>query len=128
MRKDYPVNPCPKPRMTRRDKWAKRTCVLKYRAFKDEVRLRKITLPPAGAHVTFVVPMPASWSKNRRAAMLGKPHKQRPDVDNFGKALFDAIYDDDSGVYDIRLSKVWGDTGGIIINIDHTPEVIHAWA
>ena len=41
----YPITPVPKPRMTRRDRWAKRPCVLRYWAFKDEVRLRRVSLP-----------------------------------------------------------------------------------
>ena len=34
----YKIKPVPKPRMTQRDAWDKRPCVLRYRAFKDEVR------------------------------------------------------------------------------------------
>ena len=36
---EYPIIPLGKPRMTQRDKWAKRPAVLRYRAFKDECRL-----------------------------------------------------------------------------------------
>lgn len=32
-----PGNPCPKPRMTRRDKWMQRPCVMKYRKFCTDV-------------------------------------------------------------------------------------------
>jgi hypothetical protein len=60
----YDIEPIGKPRMTRSDKWKKRPEVMRYRAFCDEVRLRKLTMPESGAHVTFVLPMPASWSKN----------------------------------------------------------------
>ena len=32
--------------------------------------------------VSFIMPMPKSWSKKKRAAMDGKPHTARPDIDN----------------------------------------------
>lgn len=60
---EYPMTPVGKPRMTRADKWKKRPEVLCYRAFWDEVRLQCVELPESGSHVTFILPMPASWSK-----------------------------------------------------------------
>jgi len=59
--------------------------------------------------------MPGSWSKKKRALMDGKPHMQKPDWDNLGKAISDAIYKDDSGIYDIWITKFWGFEGKIII-------------
>lgn len=111
----YDITPMGKPRQTQRDRWAKRPAVLRYRAFCDEVRLRGVDLPQGGAHVTFVLPMPASWTKRKRAEMDGQSHQQKPDWDNLAKALCDAIYDDDSGIHDIRVSKIWGETGQIIV-------------
>ncbi len=63
--KIYDITPIGKPRMTRADKWKQRPEVIRYRAFCDEARLRKIHLPDSGAHVTFVMPMPQSWSQKR---------------------------------------------------------------
>lgn len=111
----YPIIPCPKPRMTRSDKWNRRAPVLRYRAFCDEVRLYKVQLPAAGAHVVFVIPMPSSWSAKKRQAMNGKPHQQKPDKDNLEKALLDALFDDDSHIWDSRVSKIWGEEGAIVI-------------
>ncbi|HBL6924151.1 TPA: RusA family crossover junction endodeoxyribonuclease [Citrobacter koseri] len=111
----YDITPLGKPRMTQRDKWQKRPPVLRYRAFCDEVRLNKVSLPESGYHVTFILPMPASWSRKRRAEMSGKPHQQKPDKDNLEKALLDAIFDDDSRVWDGRVTKIWGEKGQIII-------------
>ncbi len=122
MRKVYPVDPCPKPRMTRRDKWSKRPCVMRYRAFCDEVRIRGVKLPDHGASIQFVIPMPKSWSAKKRAAMLGQPHTSTPDLDNYLKALSDAVHQDDSHIWHYAgLSKVWGETGGIIIQINGDP-------
>ena len=113
--KTYPITPVPKPRMTQRDKWAKRPSVLRYRAFCDEVRLRHVSVEEHGTQVTFVLPMPKSWSKKKRKEMNDKPHKQTPDLDNLCKALLDAIFTDDSHISSIVLFKVWGETGGIRI-------------
>lgn len=113
--KTYEINPVPKPRMTRSDKWKQRKCVLEYRAYKDEVRLKRVDLPEAGGHVTFVLPMPKSWTEKKKSQMCGEPHQQKPDVDNLTKALLDALHKDDSHVWDIRATKVWGLTGKILI-------------
>ena len=101
--------------MTQSDKWKKRQLVMKYRAFADEVRLRGVSVPESGSHVTFVLPMPKSWSKKKRVEMDGKPHQQVPDADNLGKAILDSIYKDDCHIWDIRFTKIWGKTGQIII-------------
>jgi len=112
---NYPIIPVAKPRMTRADKWRKRPATAKYWHFVDLCRLNRVILPCFGAHVTFILPMPASWSKKKRAIMDGKPHMQKPDWDNLGKAISDAIYKDDSGIYDIHITKQWGYEGKIII-------------
>lgn len=111
----YQVTPVAKPRQTRSDKWKQRPAVMKYRAFCDQCRLLGIEVPESGAHVTFHIPMPKSWSKKRRAEMLGQPHQQRPDTDNLAKALLDAVLPEDSGVWDIRTTKRWAETGSIEI-------------
>ncbi|EBY2674466.1 RusA family crossover junction endodeoxyribonuclease [Salmonella enterica subsp. enterica serovar Brandenburg] len=111
----YEITPIGKPRMTRSDKWKKRPAVMRYRAFCDEVRLNKVSLPESGYHVTFIIPMPASWSRKRRAEMNGNAHQQKPDKDNLEKALLDAIFDDDSRVWDGRVTKIWGEKGQIVI-------------
>jgi Holliday junction resolvase RusA-like endonuclease len=111
----YPIVPMGKPRMTRADKWKKRPEVMRYRAFCDEVRLRGVALPESGAHVTFVLPMPASWSKKKRQQHNGQPHQAKPDCDNMLKALMDALYEDDAHIWDCRITKVWGEIGQIII-------------
>ncbi|MND15687.1 hypothetical protein D3C80_59160 [compost metagenome] len=69
--KIYDITPIGKPRMTRVDKWKQRSAVMRYRAFCDEARLRKIHLSESGAHITFVMPMPQSWSQKKRAQHAG---------------------------------------------------------
>lgn len=115
--KVYPVTPVAKPRMTQRDRWAKRPVVMRYWKYCDNVRELGCHVPEHGGHITFNVPMPKSWSKKKRQAMLGKPHQQRPDIDNFEKGLLDALYEDDSCVWDIRSTKRWAETGSIEIKL-----------
>ena len=114
---EYRITPIGKPRMTRADRWKQREPVLRYRAFCDEARLNEIQVPESGAHVTFVMPMPQSWSMKKRASMTGTAHQQKPDIDNLTKSLLDALFDDDSHIWDIRASKVWGEEGKIIIEV-----------
>ena len=121
------IPPCSKPRMTQRDRWKKRQCVLDFFAFRDRIKqeVNKIdTLlikePPFdwdNLTVIFLVPMPKSWSKKKKALMAGKPMQQRPDLDNYLKGLFDATHEEDSSIWKVTASKIWTDcTGKIIIN------------
>ena len=54
-------------------------------------------------------------SQKKRAQLNGQAHQQKPDKDNLEKALLDAIFDDDSRVWDGRVTKLWGEKGQIII-------------
>lgn len=103
---------CAAPRQSRRDKWAPSPQVLKYRAFKDLLNLRKpedLPLSPDALHIFVTVAVPASWSVKRKAAMLGQPHRQKPDSDNLLKAVADGLYPDgDQGIWDEAVTKHWG--------------------
>lgn len=114
---EFDITPVPKPRMTQRDKWQKRPAVMRYRAFCDEARLRRIALPESGAEIVFQMPMPKSWSGAKRHRMDGQPHQQKPDVDNLLKALMDALFDDDCKVWSVAVSKVWGESGKITVRL-----------
>ena len=111
----YPITPVPKPRQTRADVWKQRPCVMRYRAFADEVRLRGVKLNPYGDSVIFHMPMPKSWSKAKKERMNTTGHQQKPDWDNLAKALCDAIYSDDSHIWNIRVTKQWAYEGSIEI-------------
>ena len=99
--------------MVHSDRWKKRPAVLRYFAFKDELKtLVKGSLEPT-FEVTFYLPMPKSWNQVKRKAMNGLPHQQRPDVDNLCKAFMDALCEEDSHVYRVTMSKYWAQTGSI---------------
>jgi len=111
------IEPIAKPRMTRSDKWRKRACVLKYRTFADEVRRRArgLNIGLESVELVFTVAMPASWCRRKKAEFCGMPHQSKPDLDNMVKAFFDALLEDDSGVWRIAARKVWGEAGSIEI-------------
>ena len=113
----FRVLPVAKPRMTARDRWKKRPCVLRYHAFKDEIKLilsQTGYKPGPRVRLLFFVPMPASWSAKKKAAMKRTPHMRRPDIDNYIKGVLDAVYADDSGVWQIEALKYWGEEPAIV--------------
>ena len=113
------ITPYPAPRQVQSDKWRPSKPVLKYRAFKDELRL-KILVLPVPFLIKFVMPMPPSWSEKKRRANDGQPHTQKPDLDNLIKAVMDALLLDDSHVHAFTASKIWGYKG--LIMIDSYPQ------
>lgn len=110
------MKPCPAPRQTRGDTYKPRPAVLRYRAFRDEVRIRHVQVPQPYYHVLFVISMPRTWSKAQKDQHRGMPHQAKPDKDNLEKALLDSIFGDDQHIWDGRASKVWGDTDLIAIS------------
>ena len=117
--------PMGKPRMTRRDRWAKRPCVEAYWVFKDALRASVLPLEGDIFGVSWwaYLPMPKSWSKKKKIAMSGKPHRQTPDLDNIYKAILDALFEDDSRVYLGHMAKYWEDVQGPRIELKFHVEV-----
>ena len=106
------IDPVAKPRMTQRDKWQKRQCVVRYREFCDRLRAEGLVLPESYS-VTFWIPMPKSWSNKKKARHSDQPHQQKPDLDNLIKAIQDAVCEDDSYVWNVCARKVWAYRGAI---------------
>lgn len=104
-------DPIGAPRMTRRDRWAKRPCVLRYFAWRDRAKKAAGELPPVESitHVELIAYFspPSSWSRKRKAAAIGKPHRQKPDIDNVTKCLLDSVFPEDCGIHSISATKVW---------------------
>jgi Holliday junction resolvase RusA-like endonuclease len=110
------IEPNTKPRMTVSDKWKKRPCVLQYRAFCDELRLKTGNFQLSSSFkIVFFLSMPKSWSKKKRDLMRGQPHQETPDLDNLLKAVNDALLEQDKVIFQIDASKWWADEGKIII-------------
>lgn len=109
-----PGPPCPKPRMTQRDKWARRPAVLRYRAWADLARAsapKDLPARPTDVALTYFLPMPASWGARKRREHAGQPHAGKPDLDNLIKSL-DALWADDSSISSLSASKRWEDAHG----------------
>ena len=113
-----PIDPCPAPRQSRRDAWDPSPMVRRYREWKDKMRpLCEAAGWKLGdeLRVEFHIAMPKSWSNKRKDAMVGKPHQQKPDVDNFSKAVMDFGGQDDGHVHTLHASKFWAEDGEIVI-------------
>lgn len=117
-RKIFIINPVPKPRMTQSDRWKKRPCTQRYWEYKDEIRkqMKDWIMPESGYHMIFHIPVPQSWSKKKKAEMIGRPHQQKPDKDNLEKAFLDSIFEEDCHIWDGRVTKIWGEVGMIIVD------------
>ena len=76
---------------------------------------------PVSLSVVFTYPWRKSEPKKRRA--LGTlPMPVRPDADNLMKLMLDAMtrvgfWTDDGRVFDLRVTKLWGDDPGITVAI-----------
>lgn len=119
---EIPVTPIGKPRMTQRDKWAKRERVVHYRSFCDLLRLYvKWQLPAETDNLSWIAyfPIPKSWSKKKQAQMVGQLHRQKPDRDNVDKAIMDALLKEDCGVARGSMEKRWDDGNG--------PRIVLKW-
>ena len=108
------VPPCSKPRMTQRDRWKKRQCVLDFFAFRDAVRQEKEDWSLIGKdfeyesfEIEFHIQMPKSWSLKKKDRCDGKPHQQRPDLDNLLKGWKDSVYEEDAVVWHVEATKLW---------------------
>ncbi len=78
---------------------------------------------PARVHIVASVPMPVSWSDRKRKATVNTPCMSKPDWDNIGKVICDAIngivYADDKQVTYASVEKYWGVNGCVDVEV-HT--------
>jgi Holliday junction resolvase RusA-like endonuclease len=104
---------------------------------KDAIRLAAIravadlhwTLAPRGVPLSVRVVaefgIPASRSKKRRAADLGNGHAQKPDCDNVGKLLLDAltgiVWTDDDQVATLTVLKRWAEVSSLTVYVEVMP-------
>ena len=116
------IEPVGKPRMTRNgiyNKGQMKPNIARYMFFKDRVRKAideaGMILNPDELKVEFVLPMAKSWSQKKRFEQNGRPHLQRPDLDNMIKALLDAAHAEDSHFWNVSAVKLWGERGSIAI-------------
>ena len=80
--------------------------------------------PPLAGPVSLIVvatfPIPASWSKRKRAAALW--HTGKPDLDNMLKAIADGgngiLWGDDRCIARVALGKQYGEPAGLDIIVE----------
>jgi Holliday junction resolvase RusA-like endonuclease len=104
-------DPMGKPRMTQRDRWKQRPVVLRYHDYCDRIKEaapnRVFTADVYAVDVIAHITMPASWSKKKKTEHAGKMCRSKPDWDNIGKAICDALFKEDSMIADGRTRKFW---------------------
>lgn len=64
----------------------------------------------------------ASWSKRKKAELLGRAHVQKPDLDNIVKAISDGLnrvaFADDSQIAEMVIQKRWGVEAKTIVMVE----------
>lgn len=88
-----------KPSLSSSDKWSKKTKTKKYWNYCGKIRSFIKSSIPSGIVEIIIksyVPMPASWTEEKKKLSLGKISKSKPDFDNIAKGVCDSILMDDS--------------------------------
>ena len=117
------IKPKSAPRLTYQGRFKKEA--KKYHEYKNELRLKlnKIELPQF-FHIHFMIPMPKSWSKKKRANHMAQLHMYKPDTDNLLKAFIDSLppsffekfgMNDDKFIAYQSATKWWTEKGCVII-------------
>ena len=110
------IVPIPKPRMTQSDRWVVRDATTRYWEFKEKlIELYGDRELPESIGLIFIIPMPISWSEKKKNLMDGKPHQVKGDIDNYIKATFDCLADNDAYIWRVDAVKQWGRSGSIQI-------------
>lgn len=111
-----------KPRMTRRDKWAKREPVVRYHEFCDNLRHYCQGMPIDPVYLEWVAyfPIPGSLSNKKAAELVNQHHRVKPDRDNVDKAIMDALFKQDQRIAVGSQEKRYDDGHGprIVIRVE----------
>lgn len=111
-----PITPQSKPRITHQSIWS--DSAKKYYKYSNDLKKLYPYDLPSSLIISFHMPMAPSWSKKKRAELVGRPCQQRPDIDNLVKAVMDALCDDDSYIYHVDAGKFWTDQSDGWLEID----------
>ena len=70
---------------------------------------------------------PKSISKKKYNELIGKAHTKKPDIDNIGKAILDALngiaYEDDNQIAELVVHKIYDEKARAVIDIKEIEEV-----
>lgn len=90
------------------------------RVAKDQFKLQPLQ-GPLIFRADFYFGIRPSWTKTKRAALLGQPMVQKPDVDNVAKLYADALngilYEDDQQIMGMITFKWWAMYPSTEINV-----------
>jgi Holliday junction resolvase RusA-like endonuclease len=116
------AEPVGAPRQIKRDLWKPRVGVVKYRAFKDILKLQVGPVPDARevvkVEIVALFATPPSWRRSKRERLIYTQHQQTPDADNVGKAVLDTMWPkNDSAIAWVETQKFWADRNGLVISI-----------
>lgn len=94
-------------RTSRKDKWEPRPAVQRYYAWRDALRaylgVTRAT-PWTDCDEVIIV----AHFKTKAQTLWGLPHKEKPDIDNIYKAVTDALFPEDCGIWHDDTRKLWG--------------------
>jgi len=125
----FDIIPIGKPRMTQSDKWKtnpdhpdpnkrKREVIVRYHAWQDILRYQaeqvgfELKIP---YEAVYFMPMPKSWSKKKKEKHIGMPHKNKSDIDNISKGIFDTLHSKDQEIWSEDVKKIWAYNGSIVV-------------
>lgn len=110
-------SPMGAPRQSSSDRWKQRPVVMRYRAYKDEIRkqiLLQLSADKAAElskctefHLIFYMCFPKSYGQKKKKLLSGADHNEKPDIDNLIKGVFDTICKDDKHISRVLASKHW---------------------
>lgn len=90
--------------------------------FKEKYPEAQVIETPVSISLKFEMKMPKSFSKKKRAQLLGLPHSCRCDLDNLCKFVSDAfngvIWKDDALIWKIDARKVWAEEGRTVLEVE----------
>jgi Holliday junction resolvase RusA-like endonuclease len=92
----------------------------------SEAKLKSFVMPPIGASITFVIPVPKSWSNKKKKLYHGRFHQSKPDIDNLQKAFLDSLMKEDKQIAHLEVQKRWVDfeVGWIEITLKDYEQVL----
>ncbi len=80
---------------------------------------------PVKVSLCFFMKVPKSWSKLKRAKAIDGEIMAacKPDIDNLCKAVLDAcnkiLWVDDAQIVELSASKLYGETPGVLVEVDY---------
>jgi Holliday junction resolvase RusA-like endonuclease len=125
---NIPVEPMGAVRMTQKGKF-KNLRAQRYLSYKSHLQWQakqqgKGKFFPSGpleVFIWFTMPIPDSYSKKKKSALIGEYHAKKTDTDNLVKGVFDSLnkilWQDDNQVSKVTAIKVYGEIPGIEVEV-----------